>query len=245
MASNVSALIQMARYHLNEPTEDLNVGFWTDAELAALIDKGARDLWRAINDNFQHYFLTIDTSLVSQASGASTLTGMPADVGIVRGIEPVDLNARPGLNYVARDYNHVDFQRARAIGTQDPSQGCRVYYCITGAGGPVAAPIVQVAPVLSATVPLRVSYVPILATIVKGSPGAGQIATNPIPGESDNALVAWCVAYAKAKQSEDGTPDAGWLTIYGTEKTNILVSLTPRQTEDEDVAEAFFEDLWQ
>ena len=90
---------------------------------------------------------------------------------------------------------------------------------------------------LSAAVLLRLTYVPTLAAIVVGG-------NNPIPGESDNALIAWTTAYAMAKEADDATPDAGWLTIYGTEKTNILTSLTPRQTDDDDVAEAFFEDLW-
>lgn len=237
-ATTIAAIIQRARYHLNEPTEDAANGFWLDAELAALIDMGARDLWRAINDNFQHYFVTIDTANVTQAAGASTLSGVPADVSIVRGIEPVDLNARPGLNYEAKDYNHVDFQRARALGAQDPGQGCRVLYCITGAGSPVAAPTIQVAPLLSAVVALRLTYVPTLAIITK-------LGSNPIPGESDSALVAWCVAYAMAKQGEDKQPDPNWLTVYSTEKQNILTSLTPRQTDDEQLAEAFFEDLWQ
>lgn len=238
MASDVADLIDLVRAHLNEPNEDLVNGFWADEELAAHIDKGARDLWRAINDNYQHYFLTIDATNVSQAADAETLTGIPTDVAIVRGLEARDLTARPGLVYEHRDYNHVDFVRARAIGTQDSSYGGKVFYCLTGAGAPIGAPTAQVAPKLSSTVLLRLSYVPTLAEITVDS-------TNPIPGESDNALIAWCVAYAMAKGSEDQQPDAGWLKIYATEKANILTSLTPRQTDDEDVAEAMFEDYWQ
>jgi len=237
MASTVASIIQAARYHLNEVSETAS-SFWLDDELAAHIDKGARDLWRAINDNFQHYFLTVDTTHFSQDANASILTGVQADVSIIRGIEPLDLNAKPGLNYVSRDFNHIDFARARALSAQDPSQGCRVFYCITKQGAPVAAPEIQVAPMLTAQVVLRVSYVPTLVAITKSG-------NNPIPGESDNALVAWCVAYAMAKQDESKQPDANWLTVYATEKSNLLVSLTPRQTEDEDLAEAMFEDLWQ
>src|SRR4051812_12123038 len=108
MATTIASLISIIRGHLNEPVETA-ASYWLDTELAALIDKGARDLFRAINDNFQNYFLTIDTTNVTQAANAAVLSGVPADVGIVRGLEPVDLTARPGLIYVPRDYNSIDF----------------------------------------------------------------------------------------------------------------------------------------
>lgn len=236
MATTFTTLIGIVRLHLNENTASAT-SYWTDNELAALIALGAKDLWRAINDNFQHYFLTIDATNVSLAAGASTLTGVPSDVSIVRGLECRSLSDRPGVVFEYRDYNHVDFQRARAIGTQDTAYGGKIFYCVTGAGGPVAAPTIQVAPAVNATLTLRLSYVPTLAAMTTAS-------SNPIPGESDNALVAWAVAYAMAKQSEDQQPDAGWLNIYATEKANILTSLAPRQTEDEETAEAMFEDEW-
>ncbi len=67
--------------------------------------------------------------------------------------------------------------------------------------------------------------------------------SNPIPGESDNALIAWCVAYAKAKEqeTEQRVPDPGWLAIYNTEKQGLLVALTPRQEQEEEIAEGLFE----
>ena len=234
MASLIASIITTARSQLNETTEK----FWFDFELADYADKAVKDLWRAINDNFQHYFLTIDETNVSQPSGATQLTGVPADVSIVRGLEPRELNLRPGLNYEARDYNAIDFMRARALGQQDPSYGVKVLYCITQAGAPIGAPTIEVRPQLSATIPLRLTYVPTLETIDEDS-------LNPIPGESYNAIMAWVVAYALAREAEDKLPHAGWLAIYATEKTNLLVALTPRQTDDDTVAEALFEDYWQ
>jgi hypothetical protein len=237
MASTVASLIAIARRHLNEPTET-STSFWSDTELAALIDKGARDLFRAINDNYQHYFATIDITNVSQVASATSLTGVPSDVGIIRGIEPLALSTRPGLCYFPRDYNHIDFQRARQTDPQDASFGLSVFYCVMGAGAPVSAPTIQVAPAINTTVALRLTYVPSLAAITSAS-------NNPIPGESDNALIAWCVAYAMAKRTEEQEPHAGWLSLYGTEKANILASLSPRQTDEPDCAEAMFEDEWQ
>lgn len=238
MATSIAALIVIIRRHLNEPSPETATSFWTDDEIAALIDKGARDLKRAIDDNYQNYFLTVDVTNVSQASGASQLSGVPADCGIVRGIEPVDPVARPGLIYVPKDYNSVEFARARTVGSQDPSQAGTVFYAITDAGAPVAAPVIRVAPVLSATIAVRLSYVPALAVITKNT------AANPIPGESDNALIAWGTAYAMSKGSAEQEPHSGWLSLYKTEKENILVALAPRQTDEPDVAEAMFEDEW-
>lgn len=237
MATDITTLIDAVRYHLNEVSEDLVNGFWNDDELTAHIDKGARDLWRAINDNYQNYFITVDESNVTLAASSSTLAGVPTDVAIVRGLEVRSSSSRPGVVFEHRDYMHTDFQRARAIATQDPSSGLKLFYDIHGAGAPTAAPTIRVAPQVNSELTLRLVYVPTLTAITVDD-------QNPIPGESDNALVAWCMAYAMAKQSEDQQPDAGWLAIYATEKKNLLTSLTPRQTEDETVAEAFFEDMW-
>lgn len=240
MASTIASIITLVRATLNEPVE-ITDGFWTDAQLAAWIDKGARDLWRAINDlQNQDYFLTVDATNVATAANTEALTGVPADVGIVRGLEPRSLATYPSLNFEgSASYNSITFQRARRASVISPgSSGGNVQYALTGAGAPVGAPTIRIAPLVDAIVPLRLSYAPTLAAITKTD-------TNPIPGESDNALAAWCTAYALGKESEQRIPDAGWLAIYATEKTNFLVSLTPRADEDDTVAEAFFEDEWQ
>ncbi len=233
MATTIQTLVDISRRHLLEATAK----FWTDAELVALANRGIRDLWRAINDNYQDYFLTVDVTNVSQASSATTLTGVPADVSIVRGLEPRVLTDFPNLHYFPKSITHPDFMAARSMTAQNPTNGGVVWYHIAGAGGPIAAPTIYVAPLLTTAVPLRLTYVPTISELAIGG-------TNPIPGESDNALIAWVVAYARAKEREDRQPDPGWLSVYATEKTNILVSLTPRQTDEPEVAEAFFEQYW-
>jgi hypothetical protein len=235
MATTIAALIVQVRAHLNEPT----ASFWTDAELTSILHNGVRDLWRAINDNFQNYFLTIDATNVSMAAGATTLTGVPADVSIVRLIEPRSLTSYPFVKFLHRPYDHPDFQAARAAGTFDPSQLGTIYFDISDAGAPVAAPTIRVAPSISAALLLTLGYVPTL----KYS-GVGAFTDNPVPGESDQALVNWGVAYARAKEREDRSPDPAWVQMYSAEKQNILTSLTPRQTQDETVAEGMFEDSW-
>lgn len=234
MSTTIQTIVDIARRHLNEGS----ASFWSDAELVALWNRGARDLWRAINDNFQDYFLTVDATNVSAAASTEALAGVQTDVSIIRGIEPRVLSSYPNLHFRPKPYNHPDFQDARASTAVDPTQGGTIWYEIMGAGAPVAAPSILIAPLLTTAVPLRLVYVPTLTEKVIGDP-------NPIPGESDNALVAWTVAYAFAKQREDQAPDPSWLAVYATEKTNILVSLTPRQTDEEDVAEALFEPWWQ
>jgi hypothetical protein len=64
--------------------------------------------------------------------------------------------------------------------------------------------------------------------------------TNPIPGQSDQALIAWVTAHALGKQANQ-VPDAGWMTVYKVEKDNILLFVAPRQDDEPDVAEAIFE----
>lgn len=233
MSTTIQVIVDQARRHLLETT----ARFWTDAEMVAICNRGIRDLKRAIDDNYQDYFLTIDATNVSLAASTSTLTGVPADVGVIRGIEPRVRSSYPQLVFFARDYMHADFANARARSAFDPTQGGTIYWRATGAGGPVAAPSVQIAPQVSSAVPLRLVYVPTIAEKIISD-------VNPIPGESDMALIAWTVAYALAKQTEPAEPDPGWLKIYGTEKQSILVSITPRQTEDEDLAEAIFEEYW-
>jgi len=233
MATTLSALVTIVRRHLNETT----ASFWTDAELVDHLNLGIKDLWRALNDNYQNYFQTNDATNVSQVASALTLSGVPADVATVRGIEPRDLSTYGNIRYESRDYMDPVFQGARSSEAMDPLQGGRIYFSISGAGAPISAPTIHVAPKLSATLPLRLVYVPTLATVALGG-------NNPIPWESDQALIAWCTAYALAKRKESQTPDAEWISIYGTEKAHILTAATPRQTQDDEVAEALFEAYW-
>ncbi|MET0742954.1 MAG: hypothetical protein ABWY78_06245 [Microvirga sp.] len=233
MATTIQTIVDIARRHVVEST----ASFWSDAELVALCNRGIRDLWRAINDNYQDYFFTNDESNVSMAASTGTLTGVPADCAIVRGIEPRVLGTYPDVIFKPLNYNHPEFSNARTTQAINPNSGGVIWYHLSGAGAPVAAPTIYVAPQLTSAVPLRLIYVPTLTEKVIAN-------DNPIPGESDNALVCWTVAYMRAKEREDRSPDPEWLTLYGTEKTNILVSLTPRQHDEEEIVEAMFESYW-
>jgi hypothetical protein len=233
MSTLLSALVTIVRRHLNEPT----ASFWSDAELGDHMNLGIKDLWRALNDNYQDFFLTNDITNVSMVAGASTLSGIPADVATVRGIEPRDLTTFGNIRFQYRNYMDPVFQAARSRAASDPYQGGTIYFSIAGAGAPVSAPTIYVSPPLSSTLLLRLVYVPTLATVALGT-------ANPIPFESDEALVAWTVAYALAKRKESQTPDAEWISIYGTEKSHILTAATPRQTQDEELTEALFEPYW-
>lgn len=219
-------------------TSGITNQFWDDQHLLDILNRGIRDLQRAINDNYQDYFLTIDETNVSQAANATSLTGVPADVGIVRGIEARTLSDYPHLHYFPKGYMEPEFQSARAATAQDPQGGGNVYYHVRGAGGPVGAPTIDVAPKLSTTVLLRLVYIPTFT--------AEKVASddNPIPGDSDWALAAWTVAYVLADEREEHEPDPSWIQVYATEKANILTAITPRQTDEPDVAEAMFEEYW-
>jgi hypothetical protein len=233
MATLISALETQVREHLNEDT----ASFWTSNELVAIFNNGIKDLWGMIVDLNQEHFLTIDVTNVSLAVDGTSLTGVPTDVFRVHLIEPVSTvagAAGASVLFEPADYNSFKFTNARMLTSQDPSGGLKIYYTLSQAGAPVGAPTVHVAPKVSTALsPLRFVYVPTLAAVTTAS-------NNPIPGESDNALVAYCVAFAKAKDREDNSPDPAWLNIYKTEKTNLGVRLTPRQTQEPEVVEDLF-----
>jgi len=212
--------------------------FWTEQELLDLITLGAKDLWKSIIDLHQGHFTTIDETNVSAVANATTLTGVPTDCFRVLMIEPRDLTQFSSTRYVyfkPKQYHSLQFQQARSeSGNISTDQTTAVYYDILNAGSPVAAPSIVVAPVLTTNLNLRLVYVHILPTLLESD-------NNPIPGESDNALVAWTVAHARAKERDDRMPDPAWLAVYSTEKQGLLVALTPRQEQEEEIVEGLFD----
>lgn len=234
MATSVASLVTIVRSHLNEAV----ASFWSDSELVALMTLGVRDLWKAINDNYQDYFLTIDeTGSVSMPAEATTLSGVPTDVSRIHLIEPIDQDQFNNITFVPKRYEHPDFCAARAQDSVDSSMQL-IYYHVSQAGAPVGAPVVNVAPKVRAAIPLRLVYVPTIAALTTAS-------TNSVPGESDAALVAYTVAYARAKEREDRSPDPGWIETYEKEKAKTLVALTPRQVQEPDCVEGMFDSYWQ
>lgn len=232
MATLLSAIETQSRRHLIEGT----ASFWSSDELIDIMNKGIKDLWGAIIDLNQEHFLTVDVTNVSLAADGTSLTGVPTDVYRVHLIEPRDTTVGAtgaSVVFVPRDYNSHEFVGARALSSQDPSGGVKIYYTVTQAGAPVGAPTILVAPSISSALTIRLVYVPILAAVTS----AGN---NPIPGESDNALIAWTIAYARAKERDDRSPDPNWLAVYATEKAAILTRLTPRQTQEPDVVDDYF-----
>jgi len=217
--------------------------FWSSAELIDIVNQGIKDLWGAVIDLFQEHYLTIDTTNVSYTAEAESLSGIPTDVFRVFLIEPKDttqLGTYRNIVFAPRDYNSPEFTAARSRTSANPVQDSIVYYALSGAGAPVGAPTVLIAPKLSVNLPagtIRFAYNPIIADKISSD-------SNPIPGESNNALIAWMVAYARAKEREDRSPDPNWLAVYATEKGNILTRLTPRQTHEPDYVEPIFWDYW-
>jgi hypothetical protein len=145
------------------------------------------------------------------------------------------------LRFVPRRYTSTDFLAALGRDPFDTGSPGDVYYAVVNAGSPVAAPGVYIAPRLTSAVLLRFVYVPTL-------PGTMDADTmNPIPGESDHALMAWTAAYALGKQTGgDGpfTPDPTWLAVYSTEKQAILIISEPRQEQEPVVVQGVFDELW-
>ena len=232
MSTLISAIETQARRHLRETT----ASDWTSAELVDITIKGIQDLWRPVVDLRQEYYLTLDTTHVTLPASTSTLAGVPTDTYKIYLIEPRDVSSdssNKNLIFSPLDYNHLKFQTARSRDAIDP-QGDILYYALRGPGGPTGAPSVDVAPQVTSEVLLSFVYVPTL-------PPLASTDIIPIPGEADNALIAWTVAFARAKEREDRSPDPSWIAIYATEKSNLLNSLGIRQLQEPIIVDGVFD----
>lgn len=235
MPSPISTIETLARQRLIE----VSASYWTSPELLEIIYAGIRDLWRDIVDLKQEHYLKNNNTDVYYDAQATTISGLPSDIHKVYMIEPRDLSTNGtnhGLQFKPLDYNHETFQAARALDAITPTSST-IFYCITGQGAPVNAPVIECAPQVSSGVLLRFVYVPTLGQLISTS-------SVPIPGEADNALVAWTVAFARAKEREDRSPDPNWLSIYATEKQHLLESLGQREYQEPKMAIALFESYW-
>lgn len=237
MSTPISTLITNARGPLLEDT----ARFWPDAELLGHANKAIKDLWKATIDLYQDHIVTIDTTTMSLAAGTAAgktnLTGVPTDLFRIQMIQPRVLgstSSAPGLIFQPRTLRHPDFVQAQAMAPITPRYQV-LYYCVINAGAPVGAPTIVVAPTIASAVSLEVWYNPVIADKIASD-------ANPIPGESDKAIEAYIVAFARAREREDRAPDPEWLSIYATEKRNLLTVLTPRSDQEPEVVEAFFQD---
>ena len=250
-ATPYTGLIQAARFHMraargnpNDQTYKID-SYWSDDELFDIAKRGTTDLWGAIIDLHEEHFLRVNTTDVSVAASTEALVGVPSDCFRVYQIEPLDPTTSQ-CAFVPRPYNHIEFVNARnsTAGTNQsfsPTSGINIFYDVTGVGTPLGAPTILTAPFVTSSLPLRFSYISNL--------GVQQYqlatATNPIAGESDNALIAWIVSYAIGKQREDKSPDPAWLSVYQTEKQNLLTRSRPRQEQEAQYADGTFDSYWR
>jgi hypothetical protein len=235
MPSTIAEIEAVVRERLVEASPT----YWSSDELTKIIILGIKDLWRSIVDLKAEHYLIVDTTNVSVVSGSDTLQGVPSDVHKVYLIEPIFNNSpsiRSQLTFTPKEYNHYDFQAARQRENVNEPVG-EVLYAVTGLGAPIGAPTIRIAPKINANIPLAFSYVPSLESMVSGS-------YIPVPGESDNALISWTVAYARAKETDDHAPDQAWLGVYATEKQNLLQSLGLRQLQEPVISDGVFDVLW-
>lgn len=235
MPSTFAEVQALVREQLVEP-EPI---FWSSEELHGILTRGAKDLWRSVVDLKQEHYLRVNTTDVFIPSGGTQLMGVPSDVHKIYLIEPRNVDRQAGGSstiFTPLDYNHDDFRGARAYPRMSPPYS-EIFYAIHGQGSPVSPPTIEIAPSITTTFELKFCYVPTLDPMQLES-------TVPIPGEADNALVAWGMAYARAKEREDRTPDPGWLAIYNTEKKNLLQSLGLRQYQEVQTVDGVFDALW-
>jgi hypothetical protein len=237
LATTLQTIITMTRDALNEAVPR----YWSDAELLRYMNRGIRDAWRQISMVNQNYQFSLSTS-VTMAADADTLSSVPADLAIVLNLEAADMVANPIHFFGVSDYANADFQSARrqSQGGQaiDSAAPGKVFFCVVGAGAPVAAPTIYVAPRINAAITLALAYRPTI--------GAELTATGnvPLPGELDQALVHWTAAYAVGRQRGDAGPDTTHLGLYQGEMNKLIASIDPRDESGDETVVAMFEELW-
>lgn len=243
MRSTLTDLIQQARDIMLAPetaTATIKADrYWTNAELLAHAVACCKSVWRKVIDLHEEHFMEIDDSGgVTMPANGTKLAGVPSDTFRVILIEPLDITSSGesrGLKFKPRKFKSPEFTAARGAEALDPSSDGTIYYALSHQGAPVRAPIIYVAPTLTSTLQLRFARVPVLQDLSAKSP-------NPIPGESDLCIVAWIVAYAKAKEREDQSPDPNWLAIHTNERDSLLVTSSERQEQAAIVLKGVFDD---
>lgn len=229
----ISTLITLIRQRLDEPTPR----YWSNQELNDIVLAGIRDMWRSVVDLKQEYYLTIDETNVSLPANSTQLQGVPDNVYKVYLIEALNhADIERGVSFTPKEYNHRLTIQSRAVNPTDPN-AINFLYSIIGEGSSAGPTTITVAPQSTSPVPVRFVYIPNLPDLTEND-------FVPIPGEATNALVAWGVAYARAKERADRSPDPTWLTLYGTEKANILEGLGLRQLQEPQFVDAMFGEYW-
>lgn len=237
IGGQATPLITQVRNRLIEPIPK----FWTDQELVDIMNNGVKDLWRDIVDLKQEHFLKVNNS-VFLAPSTGQLSNLPSDIHKIYLIEPLDSSddgPNPGLYFMPEDYNSEKFRFARSRPAMDPTND-NVYWDIHGAGAPdFTTPIIRIAPQVTSTVYISFVYVPTLPALTTDASSV-----NPVPGESDECLITWTLAFARAKERDDRSPDPSWLSIYSTNKQHLLQSLGLRQYMEPTYVNAEFEEYW-
>jgi hypothetical protein len=235
MATQNKDIIRQVRQYLVEPAPK----FWSDQELLDIFTNGCKDLWGAILDVYGDHYLKVDNTRVSMPANSTQLVGVPTDVFRVQMIEPRNTtNAGSSLIFRPKKLNSRAFISARQIDATEGINEDVIYYDVSGVGAPDGAPTIYVGPQISTAVDLLMIYNPTLGPIV-------QDGYNPVPGESDQALIAYTLSFARAKESESRAPDAGWLAIYATEKQAVLRRITPRQDQESETVEGLFDSYYE
>lgn len=222
-------------------TSGLTSPYWTEQELLDILIDGCKDLWRSIIELHQGHFVTIDITNVTLQASATTLSGVPTDTFRILAIEPLDVSdssSTSNIVFTPLTYKSRTFESIRGISAASADGTGVIYYDVMNAGSPVAAPTVVIGPPITSALSIRFTYVHTLSSSLDAS------SNNPIPGESDNALLSWGMAWARAKESGDRQPDEGWLACYATDKRSLMVALTPREEQETEHVEAIFESYW-
>lgn len=213
---------------------------WDDDELLSHARKGISRLWRRIVDMYEEHFIAINEVDCFLEAGEAMLTGVPDDCYRVVLIEPRVIGAssvNPGLIFKPKKWQDPAFLNARARTPIEPREDI-VYYELHEQGPPIGPPVIRVGPRLSSSMLLTIAYNQRLPV-----ESYDEDSYNPIPGDSDHALMCWIVAHAKAKDREDQRADPGWLKDFDKEAMDLVTRMAPRQVQELAHVEGMFEGL--
>jgi len=237
-STTVKSLIDQVRTPLKDfPADRLDgKSYWGDPEILLHLNNGAKILWRAIVDLYDHHFTVVDEENFFIEASTKIIYGVPETVHRITSLEPRVLgesNPNRSLIFKPANWNSDLFTQARAQAATSPTNAV-IYYTLMAAGAPVGPPVIRIAPALTSSMLLTCTYVSTIAPF-------DETDRNPIPGESDQALINYAVAQCRAKEREDSMPDPGWMALFATERTDLLVRLDKRQEQAPDIVEGMFD----
>lgn len=240
MANERYKTLGAMRLLVRDQLDEVSPAFWTENQITRYINRAKDRVWNRLKAAVEGYHATTRDS--DDTSGPILgETYDPADLQIVAGQTdyplPPDFDTLLTIECITSGFEDLDFTRlsisdpefraARALrDNQEPSG--EVYYDIIGEPA-----VLRIAPKLSRTLDVRVTYVAALADLADDDADR-LILPNPLY----LAVADYAVMFALR---QDRSPDAGTYEASGDKIIAEKFGADHRQTQDVNVARAYLE----